>query len=94
MVIAVSAHIAVGFAPVEARSKVMKGILAALAALIEALIAAESSARAMTMSTPLLIRSSMFAAWRAGSPFATLKIHLIVTLAASPVKCDATMESA
>jgi hypothetical protein len=38
---------------VEARSKVMKGILAALAALIEALIAAESSARAMTMSTPL-----------------------------------------
>jgi hypothetical protein len=38
---------AVGFAVVEARSKVMKGMLAALPALIEALIAAESSARAM-----------------------------------------------
>lgn len=45
MVIAVSPTCAVGFAPVEARSKLMKGILAALAALIEALIAAESSAR-------------------------------------------------
>ena len=54
------------------------------AARMEAPIAALSSARAMMRLTPWFIRSSIFAAWRAGSPLATLITHLKFIPAGSP----------
>ena len=67
----------------DCRSKVMKGILARLAAWIEEPMAAASSARAMIRSTPWLIRSSMLAACRVGSASATLMTHLTLRPAAA-----------
>jgi hypothetical protein len=62
----------------------MKGIPASLAALIEVPIAPESKARAMMTSTPRVMRSSIFAAWRVGSAFATLIVHWTSKPAAFP----------